>query len=816
MRLLALSHVRESAHHWGSVVAAVAGMALGIASLVATHLVNARVAELLSDGAVFERTSRVIVAADPRMPLAEARYFELRRAWRAGDLPGVTALVPVVEGFVLLETEAAGVSEVALVGFDPVAAPAGLGLNLDREARDGALTALLLRDAVLASAATGLAVGDTAMANGVRVEVAGSFAGRPERALLVADVATAQRLMGREALLTGIRAQVNDVTTRVQRAMEALAPGLSAVLTLRQPLALPNDLRELSMQTRDPTGRFADAMRFNLGALGALGLFVALFLIYQSSHASIARRAPTFGRLVHIGVAPRQLMYLVLIEASILGLLAGALGLAIGFITGELVLAQAMGSSVLLADAPVVVGKALVAGVAQATIAALVAWRALAIDRAAERMTVTAPSDALAPVRAQPAFGGAVAGLLGSVCVVLGLLSGSVAGGFLAVLGLSLVQVFIVVPGVLVWLVAMLRRLKGGYLTRANLRATAAMGRDAGLAVAVLSVAVAAAIGIGVMVTSLRADFEEMLSARLGSALFLDEVPEALRAELVARDDIEVRAYGDRVARVDGAPIRTAYGPLDDIEVARYGVARRPRVPNLALPSEGAVEAFGLAAGDVIELSGDGGTATFHLGPAFRDYGQPEPRVVIDVSQARGVFSQAPTPRLTVAGSDRKLATLRAELAASHPHVRVRDDREIRAMASSVFDRTFVVTRYITLIALVVGALGLYNALAFTLRQRSREFGMLRVLGVGARELGRLALQQTAALGAVAVLVAVPLGLAIAWLLCSVVNPRSFGWTVPLRIEAAALWQPLLLGWMAALAAGLWPLRRAARDAPMA
>ena len=57
--------------------------------------------------------------------------------------------------------------------------------------------------------------------------------------------------------------------------------------------------------------------------------------------------------------------------------------------------------------------------------------------------------------------------------------------------------------------------------------------------------------------------------------------------------------------------------------------------------------------------------------------------------------------------------------------------------------------------------------------------------------------------GSVALVLALPLGVVFGWILCGVINPRAFGWTIELQMTAAALFQPMLLGLLAAVVAGL-------------
>ena len=60
-----------------------------------------------------------------------------------------------------------------------------------------------------------------------------------------------------------------------------------------------------------------------------------------------------------------------------------------------------------------------------------------------------------------------------------------------------------------------------------------------------------------------------------------------------------------------------------------------------------------------------------------------------------------------------------------------------------------------------------------------------------------------AGLGLVAIIIALPLGIMFGWILCNVINPRAFGWTIELQVSAGALLWPCAWGLLAAILAGM-------------
>jgi putative ABC transport system permease protein len=87
-------------------------------------------------------------------------------------------------------------------------------------------------------------------------------------------------------------------------------------------------------------------------------------------------------------------------------------------------------------------------------------------------------------------------------------------------------------------------------------------------------------------------------------------------------------------------------------------------------------------------------------------------------------------------------------------------------------------------------------------------------MGLTRGALGRLELVRTVMLAILTGLLALPLGLALAWVLLAVVNVAAFGWRLPMYVFP---WDYAALGGFAVLAAmgaALWPAVRLARTLP--
>jgi putative ABC transport system permease protein len=110
----------------------------------------------------------------------------------------------------------------------------------------------------------------------------------------------------------------------------------------------------------------------------------------------------------------------------------------------------------------------------------------------------------------------------------------------------------------------------------------------------------------------------------------------------------------------------------------------------------------------------------------------------------------------------------------------------------------------------VVASLGVVNTLTMNALERTRDFGVLRAIGMLRRQVHKMVLGQAVTLAAVSVLPGVVVGCALAWVM-NVSSKAILGRQVPFSIDV-----PFVIGCAAAavlvsLLAALLPARRMAR-----
>jgi putative ABC transport system permease protein len=837
--VLARSSLRHFTRHPWQGTLAVVGIALGVAVVVAVDLAtgSARLAFALSSQAVFGRTTHQVVAGSEGLP--DSVYTTLRVAL---DVEAA----PVVDVRGVLRAGDARRS-VRLLGVDPFA-EAPFRSYLDATTSDLDLSVLLTQPgAVLLTAETaavlGVAVGDTlglaAGAGEHRARVIGLL--RPgdalsQRALadiVLCDVAVAQELSGRVGRLDRIDLimPADSSGERMLRAVRAALPGAAVVTTAARAGA---------------TAGMTRAFELNLTAFALITLVFGALLIYDTMTFSVVQRRELIGLLRAVGVTRGEVLRLFLSEALFLGALATALGLLLGMALGGALIRLVVRtindlyftvSVSRVALAPAALVKGVLLGIGATLLAAL---------SPVLEATSTPPRQVLARSMLEAktqrnvtraALGGAALLAAGAALVLAPgrslLLSFS--SLFAVVLAASLLA-----PFAAVLLMRAIRPLAAALFGRIGsmaVRGVASAMSRTGPAVAALMVAIAVGAAVATMVSSFRGSVVDWLDASIQADIYVSAagggnrgggtLPAEVIAQVASAAGLDgVTTYHEVFLPFRGGDLRTVAVALFARHRASFTFLEGEPAAVWPAFAGGAVlvsESFryrqGLGVGDSVLLATERGPHAFPIAAVFRDYATEFGVVFMDRGVYDRYWSDREVSSLALwlrpdAAADSVMAALRSRIAA--PDVIFRSNRGLHEATLQVFDRTFVITRVLRSLALIVAFVGMLSSLMALQLERSREMAVLRALGLSPGQVWGLVTAETGLLGLAAGLLALPVSVVLAWLLIHVVNRRSFGWSIDLQVDTPGLLQALALALLAALLAGAFPAHRMSRTSPAA
>jgi len=856
---------RYLARHPAQIGLAILGVALGVAVVVAVDLANASASRAfeLSTEAVTGRTTHQVLGGPEGVSDDVYRRLVLEA--------GIERAAPVVEEYATVarpgERRGRRGRLLHLLGIDPFAErPFRPYLGRGGGAAGFDLAPFLTRPraAVLAAATArelGVAVGGTlpVRLGGAVVPLtivgtlspAGETARRALADLLVVDVATAQEVTGRLGRLSRI-----DLIVPESPAGERLLARARAVLPPGATLATAA-ARARSTET------MTRSFRLNLTALSLLALVCGVFLIYNTITFSVVQRRTLLGTLRALGVTRGQVFALVLAEAAAVAVLGTGAGLLAGI---------ALGTGLVRLVTQTINDLYFVLSVRELAVPAATLWKGAAIGVGATLSAALAPAwEATATPpravltrssletrlrRALPRAIGAGAALLalgGGLLVVRGGIVLAFAALFAVILGFALLA-----PPATVGLMRLLRRPMGalfGVLGRMAAGGVVAALSRTGVAIAALVVAVSVTVGIGVMIRSFRSTVVRWLDDSLHADFYVSApsagggfrggaldpalaeraaaIPGVQRVETIRRVELPASPEPVRLVAIDIAPSSFAAGGAGRGRERSEGTGRAivlaagdPRRAGAAfaagdvIVSEAFAERRRIAPGAVLALRTARGERPFRVAGVFYDYASDQGIVMIAHrayvalwgDPALSGFSVALRPGATAGEADAVERELRRELAASG--VSVQSNRALKGASMAIFDRTFLITGVLRLLAGLVAGIGVLAALMALELERARELAVLRAAGLTPRQVWGLVTAQTGLMGLAAGLLSLPVGLALAAIMIFVINRRSFGWTVAMEVPPGILAEALGLALAAALLAGLYPAWKMARTSP--
>lgn len=806
------------AGHWRrnpvQFVALLAGLTVATALWSGVQALNGEARQSYAEAAAVldgDRVPRFEPVEGAGAPLDLGLYVRLRRAgWDVS---------PLIEGRLRV-----GARSLRVIGVDPLTMPAGrLSGALAAAGTGGAGIAAFAAPPwqLLAAAETLEALG---LSEGQRPATAD---GRPlppvlpasdlPPDLLVTDIGAAAALLGRGEALDALLLDPSAIPGRTP--WQEVSGG---ALRLVEPGG-ETDLERLTA-----------SFHLNLTAFGFLSFAVGLFIAHAAVGLAFEQRLSMFRTLRAMGVSAWELTVALLAETVAAALVAGLAGLAIGYAIAAALLPDVAATLAGLYGASVEGNLTLrpswaLAGLAMSLAGAVAAasgalWRAARLGPLATARRQAWRGAQVRKLRLQ-ALAGLGALVLGAAVLAFG---SGLSAGFAAMGGL-LLGATLLLPGLLAAVLAALCRFVRTPLLAWAVADSRQQISGLGLALMALLLALSTNIGVSTMVGSFRDTFTGWLDRRLFADLYVDPRDEAEAAALDAwaagRTDVEAvlhtRRTDIRLAGADvtlmGRPAHAAYRTTFPFLEAASGAWNAIGAGSGAMISEQLSRRAELGVGDTLTLPLPDGPWPLEVVAVYADYGNPRGEVGVGLAAMEARVAGA---RLD--GSGLLLALgyeVAPVLAALEREVGIggnamRDTASLKRFSHSVFERTFAVTGMLNVLTLGVAGVALFLSLLTLADQRIGQLAPLWAAGVERRKLALVDLGKTVGLAALTVMAALPLGLAVAWLLVAQINPLAFGWRLPLTLfpgQWAAL-GALTLG--VAMLAALWPAWRLSRLAP--
>jgi putative ABC transport system permease protein len=566
------------------------------------------------------------------------------------------------------------------------------------------------------------------------------------------------------------------------------------------------------------------AYRVNLNMLAMVALFTGTFLVFSAQALSVLRRRHQFALLRVLGLTRRQLLGQILWEGATLGTIGSLLGLALGYATAATALHYFGGD----------LGGGFFPGVKPAVhFDPLTATAFFVLGLGITLMGSAAPAWEAATANPAPALKSGSEDIAlsklatpwpGLLCLASGILFTQLPPifdlpifGYLAVAQL-LTGGIILMPRLSAFIFTAVfrtinRHTSGTRTARAltilALTRLANAPNQAAIALGGVLASFTLMVAMAIMVASFRVSVDDWLKHILPADLYLRTaaggdtrgltpeemkaiagIPGIDRADFLRSSQLTLDASRPNVALIAR--------PIDPIDPGNTLPITGEVIPPAMLPknampiwvSEAMVDLYGYTPGKQVALPIAVPAPTFVVAGVWRDYGRQ-----FGAIQMRLADYQALTGDRLV--NDAAL-WLQDSVQPEHVIASMRDlpfgdalefsePGQIRALSLNIFDRSFAITYLLEGVAIIIGLLGVAASFSAQALARTKEFGMLRHIGMTRRQiLGMLAVEG-GLLTALGTTLGFTLGWCISLILVFIVNPQSFHWTMQLNIPWSGL-----------------------------
>jgi putative ABC transport system permease protein len=232
--------------------------------------------------------------------------------------------------------------------------------------------------------------------------------------------------------------------------------------------------------------------------------------------------------------------------------------------------------------------------------------------------------------------------------------------------------------------------------------------------------------------------------------------------------------------------------------------------------SEQSARRMNLALGDRVDLPTADGAWRLEVAGIYADYGNPKSQITVDAAALFRHFPDVPRTRLALRVASSNIPGLITTLAERFglDGRSLLDQAALKAESTRVFNRTFAVTAALNAFTLGVAGLALLTSLLTLANSRLPQLAPLWAVGVTRRHLALIELVKTMSVALITALLALPLGLAVAWCLVAIVNVKAFGWRLPFHVFPLHMVKLLGVAMVTSLVASLLPVARLARMEP--
>ncbi len=798
--------------HWIQAVVAMIAIALGVALGFSIHLINS---------AAFDEFSAAIknLSGDSDLQVrSKHATFNESLYPKLAIYDGVEHVNPVLEIDAVLTRKIEDKNnKLKILGLDMFRAaaitPDLLGTPDEDKLLDG-----LSNDAIFLSPAAmqwlQIKQNDTLSLNvgtqTIQLRVAGGLVrARVGQRIAVMDIAALQWHFKQMGLLSRVELKLLPGVNR-QQFKEKLADNLGTQYLVTEHVEQTQRVANMSR-----------AYRVNLNILALVALFTGAFLVFSTQALSIIRRRHQFALLRVLGFTRGQLLRQVILESVVLGAIGSALGIALGYLIattalhffgGDLGGGFFPGIKPSIALNPIAAITFFIIGLVVTVFGSTApAWEAAQAEPADAIKSGSINTAILKRITIWPAV----------VCLTTALIftqlppvNGLPIFGYLAV-ALLLIGGIALMPRLSTWFFSFLTTCLKSVIKSAEsnliLNRLANTSNQAAIALGGILASFSLMVAMAIMITSFRVSIDNWLMHILPADLYVRVASVGDQGGFLEKDQ-ETLAALPEFSRIDFFRARPLVLNPTRPEITLIARPIDIQSPENILPmtddfipteklkkstipiwvSEAMVDLYDFTVGKQVTLPLGDAAQQYTVAGVWRDYGRQFGAIQMRLtdyqrlSNDMSINSTAMWLKPDVTPEQANTALWQLPFGDT---LEISHSSEIRALSLAIFDRSFAVTYLLEIVAIIIGLLGVAASFSAQMLARTKEFGMLRHIGMMRSQILTILTAEGVLLSAFGVFLGFLLGWAISLILVFIVNPQSFHWTMQLHLP----WQWIMI-----------------------
>ncbi|MPZ69266.1 MAG: FtsX-like permease family protein [Actinobacteria bacterium] len=640
--------------------------------------------------------------------------------------------------------------------------------------------------------------------------------------LAVFELETAQELFDKVGVLDTIDVIAEDGVTQGEL-QDRIVAAIGTEYDVSTGTQITNETTD---QIQEGLGFFSIALL----VFAAIALFVGSFIIANTFSIIVAQRTRELALLRAIGASRRQVMSSILIEATITGLVASAIGVGVGILV-------AIGLQNLLAafdvDLPtgsLVIGpKAIVIPMVVGTLVTVIASIS-----PARRATKVPPVAAMREGFTVPVTAGRRRLIAGTIALILGiavLLLGLFGGGddAASLVGLGAFLIFIGVAAMAPVIAGPLARGIGSPFAR-YLKIPGRLARDNSVRNPKRTSSTAAALMIGVALvgfitifaSSIKASQTELIEGTTNFDLIVqgqgfegfpaavedaaNEIPEigAAAGFRSGPSRIEGQTVG-----IQGVDVGAAAEVLNfDMVAGSLAAAEDDGL----LVSEPEAEAQGWTVGDTIEMHFQASPPREEEIKGIYERNPLAGNYIMALPDFQDAYTEQNIQLLLIQTSDGLSPSVaRAAVEAGlegFPSVEIEDQEEFLESSAAAVDQLLGLVTALLGLALIIAFIGIVNTLALSIFERTREIGLLRAIGMSRGQVRRMIRWEAVIVAILGAVLGLVIGAFFGWAMIMALADEGIS---VLEIPYLTLISYVIIAGIAGVGAAVFPARRASK-----